>query len=293
MDRSRATPPTLGYGPDFRIMIKNTGYFLRGVLWRLRSAFGTPCDSDAEIQYRLGRLPLETPAGAAFRFPWGLVSYVSASDLRGQFTEIFVQRHYAIKTAQTAPVIIDAGGNVGMSAIWFRQAYPGAKVTVYEADPDLAATLAKNLESTGTTGVEVENAAVWDKDGTVSFDNRGRDKGLVSAEGAVQVRSIDLALHLPERVDLLKLDIEGAEYAVIRRMTETGSISRVQTLVAEFHIKREDVDDCLNALQQLRAAGMQVTLKAEMGAWLGEATPASPFEIVAGKQVLAEVYAWR
>ena len=30
-----------------------------------------------------------------FRFPWGAVEYVAASDLRGQFFEIFVQRHYA------------------------------------------------------------------------------------------------------------------------------------------------------------------------------------------------------
>jgi predicted O-methyltransferase YrrM len=74
-----------------------------------------------------------------FQFPWGPVEYVSAGDLRGQFTEIFVQRHYAFQTSEPAPVIIDAGGNVGMSALWFKREHPKANLTVYEADPALAA----------------------------------------------------------------------------------------------------------------------------------------------------------
>jgi FkbM family methyltransferase len=180
-----------------------------------------------------------------------------------------------------------------MSVIWFKQVYPRAKVTVYEADSDLATLLTQNLAAAGISGVEVQNAAVWDKDGTVRFDNRGQDKGLVSDTGAVAVRSVDLALHLPERVDLLKLDVEGAEYGIIRRLVETGNIARVRNLVAEFHIKRGDMNDCLAALGQLRAAGMQVAFRAEFGIWLGDADQASPFDIIGRKQMLAEVYAWR
>jgi len=274
-------------------MIKNLRFFLRKVYWRLRLIFGVSCTSDSEIQYRLNRLPLEISPGSTFQFPWANVSFVSASDLRGQFTEIFVQRHYAFQTSAAAPVIVDAGGNIGMSAIWFKQTYPQARVTLYEADAALAALVTKNLAAANITGVDVQNAAVWDKDGTVSFDNRGQDKGMVSADGAVQVRAVDLAQHLPERVDLLKLDVEGAEYAIIRRLVETGNIARVQNLVAEFHIKRGDMDDCLAALNHLRAAGMQVTFRAEHGSWLGDAGQASPFDIIGRKQVLAEVYAWR
>ena len=274
-------------------MIKNLGYFSRKVYWRLRLIVGATCASDQEIQYRLNRLPLDTRPGSTFQFPWAVLQYVSASDLRGQFTEIFVQRHYAFRTTQKEPVIIDAGGNVGMSAIWFKQTYPNSKIMVYEADPALAALLSRNLSSAKITGVDVQNAAVWDQDGTVSFDNRGQDKGMVSARGSVQVRSVDLALHLPARVDLLKLDVEGAEYAIIRRLVETGMIDRVQNLVAEFHIKRSDFDACVASLRLLREAGMQVTFKAEIGTWLGDADQASTFDTIARKQVLAEVYAWR
>jgi FkbM family methyltransferase len=274
-------------------MFKSLFYLIRKIYWRLRALAETRCDSAPELQYRLNRLPLGLRPGSKFQFPWGLVEYVSAGDLRGQFTEIFVQRHYAFKTSEAAPVIVDAGGNVGMSALWFKREHPKANLTVYEADPALAAVLSRNLAAAGITDVNVQHAAVWDRDGTVSFDNRGQDKGLVSTDGAVTVRSVDLALHLPPHVDLLKLDIEGAEYGVIRRLSETGALTRVRNLVAEFHIKRTDLDDVLTSLRLLRESGMEVTLRAEMGSWLGDSDKASPFEIIGRKQVLAEVYAWR
>jgi FkbM family methyltransferase len=265
----------------------------RKFAWRLRSYLGVPCASAGEIKFRINRLPAVTPPGAVFNFPWAAITYVSASDLRGQFAEIYDLRHYAFRTSAPAPVIIDAGGNIGMSAIWFKREYPQAKVTVYEADADLAALLAKNLAAAKVTGVDVQNAAVWIEDGTVSFDNRGQDKGMVSTGGGTKVRSVDLALHLPERVDLLKLDIEGAEYALIDRLCSTGNIARVQNLVAEFHVNHSDLDAWIKSLRQLREAGMQVTLSAEIGPWLGAADAASAFEIVGKNQVLAEVYAWR
>ena len=266
---------------------------LRRLIWRLRLVTNLGCASEAELQYRLLRLPAQSDPGRYFTFPWGRIEFVAASDLRGQYFEIFAQRHYAFRPAVTHPVIIDAGGNIGISAIWFKREYPMANLTVYEADPALAKVVARNLAAANISGVDVQNAAVWIQDGLVSFDNMGQDKGAVSPTGGIQVKAVDLAMHLPERVDLLKLDVEGAEYAIIRRLTETGTIARVQNLVAEFHIKRGDIDYCLEALRQLREAGMQVTFKAEMGSWLGAADQESPFETVANKQVLAEVYAWR
>ena len=180
-----------------------------------------------------------------------------------------------------------------MSAIWFKQTYPNATLTVYEADPALAAILVRNLKSAHISGVDVQNAAVWIEDGVVTFDNAGQDKGAVSVNGSVQVPSVDLASHLPERVDLLKLDIEGAEYSIIERLCALGTISRVQNLVAEFHVKRQDMDKVICALGSLRASGMEVTLTSALGPWLGQAESMAPFECVGRDQVLMEVYAWR
>ena len=250
-------------------------------------------NSEREMTYRLNRLSEPSKSGTTFEFPWGRVEYLSASDLRGQFSEIFLDRHYAIRSEIADPCIIDAGGNIGMSAIWFKQNYPSGKITVYEADPHLAKVLRRNLESAKLSGVEVHNAAAWTFDGTVAFDNRGLDKGAVRETGSISVPAIDLSAHLPKRVDLLKLDVEGAEYSIISRLCETKSISRVQNLVAEFHVTRVDTDRAITSLSQLRAAGMQVCFTSALGPWLGRSDLSSAFELVGEDQMLMEVYAWR
>lgn len=265
----------------------------RSARWRARAWLRRPYRDERELADRLSRLPEPTAPGRTFRFHWGGVEYPSASDLRGQYSEIFVRRHYAFQARRADPVIIDGGGNIGMSAIWFKQAYPEARVTVYEADPALAALLARNLAAAGMTDVTVRNAAVWIHDGVVAFDNLGQDKGAVRTTGSIQVPCVDLAAALPEHVDLLKLDVEGAEFPILERLCATGSLARVQNLVAEFHVRRSDFDRALATLQRLREAGMQVTFTAALGPYLGPADGPSAFEVVGRDQVLMDVYAWR
>jgi len=263
------------------------------VRWRLRSSLGLKWRDESELVYRINRLPESTAPNQSFQFSWGKVEFRSASDLRGQYSEIFLRRHYAVRFTSDDPVIIDAGGNIGMSAIWFKTNYPKSKLTVYEADPSLTAVLARNLASANIPGVNLQNAAVWIEDGFVSFDNLGQDKGAIRPNGGIRVASVDLASHLPERVDLLKLDVEGAEYSIIERLSRTGAIARVQNLVAEFHVQRSNADAVFLAVKQLREAGMQVAFTSALGSWLGPADSAAPFEAVGKDQALMEVYAWR
>jgi FkbM family methyltransferase len=273
--------------------MKSILQFLRRVRLRLRAEWGVATADQSELGYRLNRLPLRVVAGQRFQFPWGPVEFQSASDLRGQYGEIFCRRHYAFRCPRPDPVIIDAGGNIGMSAIWFKQEYPQAQLTVFEADPDLAAVLQRNLAAAAVTDVKVEAAAVWIADGTVTFDNQGQDKGAIRGGQGITVRAVDLAAHLPARVDLLKLDVEGAEYPIIERLHATGALHRVQNVVAEFHVRRGEVDQALGALARLREAGMQVAFTSALGPWLGAAETPSAYEAVGTDQALMEVYAWR
>ena len=268
-------------------------HFLRRARWRTRASFGLPATDLGELGYRLNRLPLTVADGQRFRFPWGEVEFHSASDLRGQFGEIFLRRHYAIRSERPDPVIIDAGGNIGMSAIWFKREYPHSRVTVFEPDPQLVLVLERNLDRAGITDVKVEHAAAWITDSTVTFDNQGQDKGAVRPGQGIEVRSVDLAAGLPESVDLLKLDVEGAEYPIIDRLHLSGALRRVRNLVAEFHVRRGDTDAALKALAQLRESGMQVAFTSSLGPWLGDAEAASAYEAVGRQQSLMEVYAWR
>ena len=251
--------------------------------------------SSDETLHRLRRIAECTPnhSPGVFAFPWGLVRYVDAGQLSAQFEEIFIQRQYAFTTDSAEPVIVDCGGNVGLSAIWFKLNYPSCHLAVYEADPVLVEILTDNLRHGRIAGVTVHGQAVWTADVTVPFNQTGDDSGSIISAGPTKVSAIDLATRLPLRVDLLKMDIEGAEYSVLDRLCATGAIARVQRLVCEFHVSRDQTDAMLRTLTALRENGMEVSFHAAPQSWLGQADSISPFEFVGKKHVLMEVFAWR
>src|SRR5439155_26204865 len=138
------------------------------------------------------------------------------------------------------PRILDCGANIGVATLFFKRRYPRARVTAYEADPALFAMLDGNLKTNGAADVETRHAAVWIRSGTVTFTCEGSDSGMIeSLAGAVQgesrsVPSVRLRDVLAEEpVDLLKLDVEGAEDAVLADCEPV--LDRVRAIVLDLH----------------------------------------------------------
>jgi len=218
---------------------------------------------------------------------------VNAGQLTAQFDEIFIRRQYEFQSERAHPIIIDCGGNVGVSAIWFKLKFPNCQLTVYEADPDLAEILRENIKRAGYEDVVIRHEAVWIANEIVAFSKTGDDSGKIVAEGETYYPAIDLSEHMPNCVDLLKLDIEGAEYKVLKRLCETRAIQRVQRLICEFHVWRDKTDELLATLALLRASGMQLSMFASVVPWIGLANEDAPFEVVHRNHVVMEVFAWR
>lgn len=267
---------------------------LKRSYWYARQFVQLPAERNSEILYRIRRQMSAPPTERQlFQFPWGNFEYVNLGQLASQFEEIYIGRQYAFKPEFDDPVIIDCGGNIGMSAVWFKLNYPTCRLTVYEPDPTLAGILHSNLDRVGFSDVEVRRKAVWINNDPVKFHNTGDDSGRIAAEGGVEFPAEDLAQIIPERVDLLKLDIEGAEYSVIEKLRRTGAIDRIRRLVCEFHVRRDQTDELLSTLASLRESGMEFAVSGGMVPWLGMADEESPFEVVNRKQILLEVFAWR
>ena len=151
------------------------------------------------------------------------VRYTDLLTLCPQWKDIFVERSLAFHAEHDAPRILDCGANVGLASLFFKRSYPRARVTAFEADPAIAAVLAANLRANQCADVEVVPAAVWTESGSLTFRSDGTDSGGIDATGAaaaggvtITVPAVRLRDYLRDAVvDLLKIDIEGAEGAVL------------------------------------------------------------------------------
>jgi FkbM family methyltransferase len=203
------------------------------------------------------RTPRLTP-GEIELGPYSL-RYSDLLTLCPQWHDIFVLGSLAFETTATAPRILDCGANVGLASLFYKRRYPAARITAFEADPAIAALLAHNLRANGAADVEVVAAAVWTEAGEISFQADGADAGAVVSSGdersaVVRVPAIRLADRLAgERIDLLKLDIEGAEVAVLADCADT--LQNVNAILLEVHEFDPDRRTCPGLLQWLGSCG--------------------------------------
>ncbi len=171
-----------------------------------------------------------------------------------QFREIFAEESYFFGVNNPAPVILDCGANIGLSCLFFKHHYPLAKIIAFEADPNVAALLTENLRQNGFSDISVIAKAVWTQNATIPFAGEGADGGsAVAGKASMQVPAVRLKdyLHGAGRIDLLKMDIEGAEVAVLEDCR--GSLGEVQQLFVEYHaytMQAQRLDTLLTVLQE-------------------------------------------
>ncbi len=156
--------------------------------------------------------------------------------------ELFRNAEYATPTWPFRTVV-DCGANCGMFLAWalWRSGGQLERYVGVEADADSFRTLQHQADSLAIDERAVLiNAAIWEHDGSVAFDESGPSWGhhVGTRAGGRAVRAMALESILDEaglaECDLLKLDIEGGERRVLPAVMATCS-ERVNALVAELH----------------------------------------------------------
>lgn len=153
-----------------------------------------------------------------------------------QFKEIFADESYRFVTDVARPVIVDCGANIGTSLAYFRQTYPQARIVAFEADPAIGAVLTQNLQANRIRDIEVINKAVWTNDDGLDFGSGEADSAsLFSETDRRRVPSVRLRDYLlrETRIDLLKIDIEGAETEVLIDCGD--ALAHVRNVFIEYH----------------------------------------------------------
>lgn len=155
--------------------------------------------------------------------------------------ELFHQREYACARGWDFPTVVDCGANAGLFLAFVAMTMQTrlARYVGVEADADSFRMLERQVAALGLRArCHLLEAAAWDADGEVRFDNRGPSWGRhVSGTRGPRVRALCIesildAAGLAE-CDLLKLDIEGGERSVLPGLRRWGP--RVRTVVAELH----------------------------------------------------------
>jgi FkbM family methyltransferase len=154
-------------------------------------------------------------------------------------TQVILQSQYEWEFPKSPRVIVDAGANIGLASIFFANKYPGATIISVEPAPSNLELLRKNMAHYPNS-VIVPGALWKDNSNVTVVDPGGGEWGFQVAEGALGNSGV-AALTMDglmdqcgiDYVDLLKVDIEGAEKEVFE--TSSTWIDRVGAIAIELH----------------------------------------------------------
>lgn len=189
--------------------------------------------------------------------------YVDGNTLLAGLKEIFLDKCFQFTTDNDSPLIIDCGSNIGFSVLYFKKLYPKARVIAFEADPQICEVLSRNVNKVGLKGVTIINKAVWDSDETLEFRLEGGMSGRVRINeepgDLFQIKGARLKNYLDNKVDFLKIDIEGAEYRVIKDCKDM--LKNVKLLFLEYHAPQSEDQTLSEILEFLKSAGFRNYIK--------------------------------
>ena len=175
-------------------------------------------------------------------------------------TEIFTVGIYNIEgfTPEKGQLVLDVGANYGDSAILWAKKF-GAKVVAFEPLNDVFNELEKNIEL-NSVDVVAYNVAIGN-----GKEIAGKSKGrMFSARGDLKIKTKRLDDYSFDRADLLKIDVEGFEYEVLKGAENTINKFKPRIIIETHSIALRRTCDqyLLNHGYSLRREGRTVTVKA-------------------------------
>ncbi len=188
------------------------------------------------------------------------------------YNEVFVNLDYLTDIDNDKPFIIDCGANMGMSVLFQKMLYPNAEIICFEPDQKTFEILSRNVETNKLTDTYVHQQAVSDHKGMITFyfdpDNEGSLQMSTieerSPQHSCEVEAVLLSEYITKQVDLLKMDIEGAELSVLKELDISGKIGSIDRIIIEFHHHiKDDIDDLSITLNILEKNGFGYQLFAD------------------------------
>lgn len=170
------------------------------------------------------------------------------------FAQIFVRCELNIPLPIEPCVIVDAGANIGLATLYLKSKYPLATIISIEPESSNFELLRRNTQA--YQDIHCLNSAIWGERRRLTVVDTGNGEAsfvteevasaghAVNTIDAITISDVINDFHL-ERLDLIKIDIEGSEQQVFQADYEPW-LSRTAAVVIEIH--RSAGPDCENTV---------------------------------------------
>jgi FkbM family methyltransferase len=186
------------------------------------------------VYYRNGHFEYKFDEGVEFS------SYEDLTDELKRSLKGYLVKHPLSK----GETIVDCGAYIGEFTLYAAKAVgPSGRVIAFEPDPVIFRKLMANIELNGLKNITALNKGLWSKPGTLKFVGDSiKGYSFMSAEkdaGAIDVPVVSLDDELCrlniKKVDLIKMDVEGAEIEAVKGAARTLKEQGVDLAIASYH----------------------------------------------------------
>lgn len=161
------------------------------------------------------------------------------------FKEIFLNLDYDYDYPLEAKFIIDAGANIGYSAVYFANRFPEAKIVCLEPDDANFELLHKNTEN--YANITIVKKALWYTNAPISIVNPDAgDRGFMVGDDSSSSTTLDgitveslMNEHSIPQIDIFKIDIEGAEKEVFDHSPDEW-LTKTNFMFVELHDRMKE-----------------------------------------------------
>jgi FkbM family methyltransferase len=179
------------------------------------------------------------------------------------FNQVFIQEEYNYvlnffnKTFSHYPqTIIDAGANIGLSTLYFKSLSSDAKIIALEPDSANLEIAKNNVSRNKLKFVSFIGGALWPTKRSLNIVTDFRDKRSwslrveESMKGAIEAFTPnELYEKFEGKVDLFKIDIEGAEKELFSDQADLKWLSATKAIAIEIHEEVSSKEGIINILQ--------------------------------------------
>jgi FkbM family methyltransferase len=180
------------------------------------------------------------------------------------FTEVFKEQVYQglLSQVKECRTVIDLGANIGLAALYFTASYPKCRLLAIEPHPGTYQVLGLNLKPLIEEGrCKSIMGAVWGREAMLvgaSADSPEHYSVFAMQEATgtngkeSQTRGLSMQGLIAESgfetIDILKIDIEGAEVELFKG--DAGWLAAVGSIAIEFHDDSREVSGFDSLMQQ-------------------------------------------